>query len=179
MSAKLSPDQKQQIARWVNEGLSLSDVQKRIAADFGVSMTYMDVRFLVDDLDVTVKDKEQPKAPEPAKTAAAPQEPAASAAYAGAPGDFVDAAPTPPGLAPEAPAPAAAGKVRVTIDPIQKPGVLVGGSVTFSDGQSGVWQMDQYGQLGFVPPFPGYKPAPADVQQFQVVLDQELRKLGY
>jgi hypothetical protein len=83
----------------------------------------------------------------------------------------------PAGLAPEVPAPA--GKVRLTVQPIQKPGVLVGGTVTFSDGQSGVWQMDQQGQLGFIPPYQGYNPLPADVQQFQVELDNELRKLGY
>lgn len=168
MSAKLSDDRKLLVARWVNEGLSLSDIQKRIAADFGLNMTYMDVRFLVDDLDLTLKDKEPPKAPEPAAPAPA----------AAPPGDFVDAAPEPAGLAPETPAPNAP-KVRVSVDPIQKPGVLVGGAVTFSDGQSGTWQMDQYGQLGFTPPFAGYKPAPADVQQFQLELDRELRKLGY
>lgn len=173
MSA-LSTAQKQQIAQWVNDGLSLSDVQKRIVADFGIHMTYMEVRFLVDDLDLALKDKEPAKpAPEPATTGTAQPQ----TADAPPPGDFVDEAPVPAGLAPETPA--GAGRVRLTVEPIQKPGVLVGGSVTFSDGQSGVWQMDQYGQLGFVPPYPGYKPAPADVQQFQVELDKELRKLGY
>jgi hypothetical protein len=154
----LSAPQKQQVADWVNEGLSLSDIQKKITAELGVHMTYMDVRFLVDDLDLTLKDKEQPKPVEPAKDEA----PAASTPES-----------TPPGAAP------AAGNVRISIDPIQRPGVLVGGSVTFTDGQTGQWQMDANGQLGFVPPFAGYKPAPADVQQFQVVLDEELRKLGY
>lgn len=59
----LNAAQKQQVAAWVNEGLSLSDVQKRIAADLGVSMTYMDVRFLVDDLDLTLVDKTPPRPP--------------------------------------------------------------------------------------------------------------------
>lgn len=168
---QLSSAQKQQVADWVNEGLSLSDVQKRITADLGVHLTYMEVRFLVDDLDLTPRDKEQPK---PAAPAATPPE---ASGYAGSPGDFVDEAPVPAGLAPETPATAA--KVRVSVSPIQRPGVLVGGSVTFSDGQSGTWQLDEAGRLGFVPPFPGYKPAPADVQAFQLELDAELRKLGF
>ena len=166
----LSAEQKRAVATWVADGLSLSDVQKRIGADFGLSMTYMDVRFLVDDLDLTLKNKEEPK-------------PAAPAPEAPPPGDAVDPGAAPADLPPEAsaaPAPEpGAGRLTLTLDPIQRPGVLVGGSVTFSDGKSGQWQMDQYGQLGFVPPEPGYKPSPADVQQFQVTLDNELRKLGY
>ena len=51
----LSEDQKAAVAAWVNEGLSLSDIQKRIEGSFAVRMTYMDVRFLVDDLDLEVK----------------------------------------------------------------------------------------------------------------------------
>ena len=149
----------------MNEGLTLSDIQKKITAELGVSMTYMDVRLLVDDLDLTLKEKEQPKPAEPAATDAA------------LPGDAVEPTPVPTGLPPETPA--AGSSVRVSVDPIQRPGVLVGGSVTFSDGKTGKWQMDDYGQLGFVPPEAGYKPSPADVQQFQVTLDAELRKLGY
>ncbi len=157
----LNAAQKQQVATWVNEGLSLSDVQKRLSSEFGISMTYMDVRFLVDDLDLTLADKTPPEPP---------AAPAADAPEQG------NTAPTP---APADPAAPAAGSVKVTVDPIQRPGVLVGGSVSFSDGQTAQWMMDESGRLGFVPPFPGYKPAPADVQQFQTALDAELRKLGF
>lgn len=167
----LNAAQKQQVAAWVNEGLSLSDVQKRIAADLGVSMTYMDVRFLVDDLDLTLVDK-APPAPAPKASAETP-----ASAASDLPGDVVEPTPEPEGLAPEAPA--GGGSVKVTVDPIQRPGVLVSGTVSFSDGQGGQWQMDEYGRLGFVPPYAGYKPAPADVQAFQTALDAELRKLGF
>jgi len=163
--SSLNTDQKRAVAGWVNEGLSLSAVQKRIAADFGIAMTYMEVRFLVDDLDLTLKNKEEPK----------PAEPPADAAL---PGDVVDPGVPPADVAPEPPAPGAS-RLTLTVDPIQRPGVLVGGTVTFSDGKNGQWQMDQYGQLGFVPPEPGYKPSADDVARFQVVLDTELRKLGY
>src|SRR5210317_63721 len=55
-----SPDQKLEISRWIADGMGLSDVQKKIKQDFGIVMTYMDVRFLVDDLDLTLVDPEQP-----------------------------------------------------------------------------------------------------------------------
>ncbi|MBL6827592.1 MAG: hypothetical protein ISQ76_03930, partial [Opitutales bacterium] len=53
-----SDDQKRQIASWVNEGMGLSDIQKKINDDFGIVMTYMDVRFLVDDLNLELIDEE-------------------------------------------------------------------------------------------------------------------------
>ena len=54
-----SDDQKRQIASWVNEGMGLSDIQKKINDDFGIVMTYMDVRFLVDDLNLDLIDEEE------------------------------------------------------------------------------------------------------------------------
>ena len=43
--------------------MGLSDVQKKINTDFGMVLTYMDVRFLVDDLDLTLVDPEKPVPP--------------------------------------------------------------------------------------------------------------------
>jgi len=40
-----SADQKREISNWVAEGIGLSDIQKKINTDFGIVMTYMDVRF--------------------------------------------------------------------------------------------------------------------------------------
>ena len=54
-----SDSQKRDIALWVNEGLGLSEIQKRINEDFGIVMTYMDVRFLVDDLNLDLVDLEE------------------------------------------------------------------------------------------------------------------------
>ena len=51
--------QKKEISHWVAEGMGLSDIQRKINDDFGIVMTYMDVRFLVDDLDLTLVDEEQ------------------------------------------------------------------------------------------------------------------------
>lgn len=53
----LSDEQQATVASWVREGLSLADIQKQIEEQFGQRMTYMDVRFLVDDLDLELKAK--------------------------------------------------------------------------------------------------------------------------
>ncbi len=51
---ELSQEQRQDVSQWVTEGVGLSDIQKRIKSDFGITMTYIDVRFLVIDLGVDV-----------------------------------------------------------------------------------------------------------------------------
>lgn len=51
----LDSTQKEALASWIREGVSLSDAQKRLESEFGVRMTYMDVRFLVDDLDLELR----------------------------------------------------------------------------------------------------------------------------
>lgn len=131
-------------------------------------MTYMDVRFLVDDLNLVIQDKE-PKTEDvnlagPDATGA-PEDNGTGDAFA----DGTDAADAPDGT----------GSVSIVINPVQQPGVALGGSVTFSDGKTGQWQLDSYGELGFIPPHANYQPTAPDVQQFQLLLKQELAKLGY
>ena len=69
--------------------------------------------------------------------------------------------------------------VSLTVDQLTRPGAVVSGKVTFSDGVTAAWQIDQGGQLGLIPSKPGYRPAPSDVQPFQIALEAELRKLGF
>ena len=57
----LTPEQKKAVSEWVAAGDSLYAVQKKLSDQFKISMTYMDVRFLVDDLNLQLKDPE-PKA---------------------------------------------------------------------------------------------------------------------
>lgn len=163
---KLDEAQKQKISAWIAEGLKLSDLQKRIASDLGLSLTYMEARLLVDDLKLVPVDSVRPKEekiPVLAAPASAPAEPAAG--------------PAPPlATAPEA-APAGTS-VSVAVDKVTRPGSLVSGTVRFSDGQTGAWYMDQMGRLGVAPSTPGYKPGAADVEAFQQALDKELSRLG-
>jgi len=67
----------------------------------------------------------------------------------------------------------------VTVDRVTRPGALVSGKATFSDGQSAEWFLDQMGRLGFVPKQQGYRPSETDLETFQSTLQSELQKLGY
>src|SRR6266542_1986676 len=118
----LNDAQRKQVAAWVVDGLKLSEIQSRLASELGVGLTYMEVRLLVDDLKLTPKDHE------PRKTAAPIAAPAANAK---APEALEEAAPvTPPG---------AAASVSVTVAKLARPGTLVSGNVTFSDGITAEW----------------------------------------
>jgi hypothetical protein len=167
MPIALTDEQKTQLAGWVADGASLADVQKRLAAEFSISMTYMDARFLLDDLNLTIKEKAKPAAAaDISKTSPADD----AMPMAGPPG----ASPFPgPGEA------APASRVRVSVDKIVRPGAVVSGNVTFSDGQSADWHLDQAGRLSLAPKTKGYQPKPPDVQEFQYALQDELARLGY
>jgi hypothetical protein len=75
--------------------------------------------------------------------------------------------------------PVPTGKVEVTMDGIALPGALVSGKVSFSDGETGIWMLDQYGRPGLDPDTPGYRPTPEDVADFQRQLSELIRKKGY
>lgn len=49
---ELTTEQKSIVSQWVRDRLSLSDIQKRLESELEIRMTYMDVRFLIDDLNL-------------------------------------------------------------------------------------------------------------------------------
>jgi len=59
----LDDAQRKLVSAWIAEGMKLSDIQSRLGSELGIRLTYMDVRLLVDDLKLTPKDAERPKAP--------------------------------------------------------------------------------------------------------------------
>jgi hypothetical protein len=71
------------------------------------------------------------------------------------------------------------GFVAVTMDGIALPGALVSGRVTFSDGESAIWMLDQHGRPGLDPDTAGYRPSQEDVIDFQRQLSEMIRKKGY
>lgn len=147
-----SADQKKQISNWVAEGVGLSDIQKRINNDFGIVMTYMDVRFLVDDLNLTLVDEDEPVVPDEKDE-----------------GVKSEASLEPP----------VEGGVSVELDTVNPPGAMASGSVVFSDGQSKKWTLDQFGRLGLSGGDDAYKPSDEDVAEFQKQLDSALRGRGF
>ncbi len=152
MDMNLDVTQRQKVAAWIEQGLKLAEIQKRLESEFGLRPTYLDVRLLVDDL--KLKPKDPPPPPKP---------------------------PAPPPDEPEVLSPTSsltAGKVSVTVDQLTRAGALVSGKARFSDGKTAEWFLDQSGRLGLAPAEKGYKPAPADLQEFQRALQVELQKLG-
>jgi hypothetical protein len=165
----LDEAQRKKVAAWVAEGLKLSEIQNRIASELGIRMTYMDVRLLVDDLKLTPKDADLPKA------AATPL----AATGATPPGGTRPARPgTPAKTKPPGP-PTATAKVTVSVDQIGRPGAVVSGKVTFSDGNHADWYFDDAGRLGLAPQEPSYRPPAGDLREFQMILESELSKLGF
>ena len=47
---------KETIARWINEGMKLADIQKRMDTELHITITYMELRILVNELQVMPKD---------------------------------------------------------------------------------------------------------------------------
>src|SRR6266446_7466069 len=100
---QLTDEQKQKVAGWIADGMKLSDIQAQLGEVFGVRLTYMDVRLLVDDLKLMPKD-----APAPTPVAA----PAAMEASAGGTAQ-------PSSLLSDT-SPARAGKVSLSVDQIAR-----------------------------------------------------------
>lgn len=198
----LTPEQQQAVASWVAAGDSLSAIQKKLSEQFKVSLTYRDVRFLVDDLNLALKDaapkvdaSDVSKAAAQARPAAGRTDPAERPERKG----FFDKAKEKLGLArdedalpgdegedplpdelEEAAAPGGA-QVQIVVDKVTLlPGAVASGTVTFSDGVTGKWVIDQYGRPGFTEiSKPGYRPSAADAQAFMQELTQALQKRGY
>jgi len=162
----LTNDQKTAVEAWIQEGRSLADVQRALLEEFKISMTYMDVRFLVDDLDVAVVEPVIEEEVAKKEEAADEAQPAATA----------DAELVDDGIGN-----GKGGQVVVDVDGVMLPGSLVSGTVKFSDGQSLGWQLSASGQLGLIPDEnnPDYRPAPEDLEQFQSQLQEVLQQKGF
>jgi len=155
---KLSNDQLAQLRHWAENGQSLSTMQKLMESELGIRLTYMDLRFLMDDCGIEPGRKPVPAQPDPEKTTeATPEVPAED----------------------EAEEMELAGAVQVEADLINRPGSIMSGSVTFSDGVKAKWFLDQTGRLGLDGVDKNYRPAPEDIQDFQMELQKILQKKGY
>lgn len=144
----LSEDQKKTVARKFEEGASLADIQRLVNDEFGIHMTYMEARFLIDDLNLEFKKPEPPE-----EEATEDPKPAEAAT------DLL-------------------GSVSVEMDKIKRPGAAISGSVTFSDGVGAKWYVDPHGRLGLDPDQEGYQPSAEDLQEFQTELQRQIQGPG-
>jgi hypothetical protein len=142
----LSKEQVEMVKDWVAEGAQMADVQKRLKDDFGFNATYMDTRFLSLDLALDFQvDEEEPEELTP---------------------DVVET----PQVQKEAkldPSKSTGESVSATLDQVARPGSMVSGTVTFSDGMKGLWLIDEMGRPSIDPDQPGYEPSEADLVSFQ------------
>ncbi len=157
------------IVEQLSRGASLSEVQNALAAH-GVRMTYMDLRFLADDLKVNWTRLDKPKpAPAPAPEPAEAEVPGdnGEALDEQEPAEFLDATadePTEDG--------GDGSQTRLTLDPTPAPGSMMSGSVTFASGLKGKWFLDRFGRPGFEPDDENdmRQPTDEDLEQFQTRL---------
>ena len=137
--------------QWAEEGADLSDIQKRLKGELALNVTYMDTRLLVLDLGIEIKVENTEEAESPSEE----QE----SVTQGGPPEELRGDPLPDGLS--------ADSVEVTTDEVTRPGAMVSGSVTFSDGAKAIWLIDEYGRPGLEPETPGYQPSESDLSEFE------------
>ncbi len=148
-------ERNQLISRLLNqEGRSLSEVQKVLAAEHGITMTYLDLRLLAAELEVDWK-KQDPVVP------AADVDPDAD--------DPAEA---------EAPTGDSQG-TQITISKLVRPGAALSGDVVFASGAKAGWYVDQLGRLGLNPAPNSAKPTEEDLHEFQAELQRKLSGAGY
>ena len=203
----LTEEQKADVAKWFAAGASLDEIQKRMKTEFGVHMTYLDLRLMVADLPQPVET--EPAAPDgpaheglahdgPAREVPAPPRRVASSSGPAHNGPAREV-PAPPRRVASSSGPASddgtsaapkrydldapdgtppASDLTVEVDALTIPGTFASGAVTFSDGTKAKWYLDQLGRLGLDDVPPGYRPSPGDAALFQARLVEALRARG-
>ncbi|MBR0459812.1 MAG: hypothetical protein IJJ26_11300 [Victivallales bacterium] len=157
------------IMEQLNSGVSLSDVQTALAQQYGIRMTYMELRFLADDLKVNWTKQDKPKQP-----AVPPPPPEAPAPEAPAPEETAE--PDLENL--EELNDGEEGTTLVTIDDTPEPGSMMSGHVVFASGIQGKWFLDRFGRPGFLNDDENdtKQPTDEDMEQFQVKLEELVQK---
>lgn len=185
------------IAQKLNEGMSLSDVQKLLADEHGLRMTFLDLRLIAADLSVDWQKHDKPKKPAPAAVVAAPAADAGAGkpdaltededaydedddevAESGAEDDEVAAAREGDADDDATDADDDGSGTRVTLDAQPRRGTAMSGAVRFASGLHGGWYMDQTGRLGLqLAEGQDAQPSEDDIRLFQSKLSALLQKM--
>lgn len=137
---------KKTIAKLLNEGVSLSDIQKILDDEHGEKMTFLDLRMLASELeniDWTINEEPEVVENDDDKEEAVDN--------VGQPEE---------------------GKTVVEISKLTRPGVALSGSVNFASGATADWVLDQMGRLAFEKS--EGEPTEEDLQEFQDELKKTL-----
>lgn len=152
----LTQEQQDQVRGWASAGANLSEIQSRLAEEFSITLSYMDTRFLVIDLNAQLKDKQVPVEKKPVEPSAEDE------------ADALESEPLP-----------ADGDVSVEISPIARPGFALTGSVVFSEGTKAEWGFTNDGRFSLDPETAGYRPTAEDLRKFQTKLKELCSAQGY
>lgn len=148
--ANFTENQIKQIREWTSEIRSISEFQTKLNETFNQHFTYLETRFLLDDLNIEIKKEEK-------HGVSGQSDQAEASAETNLPNN---------------------NGVQVNVDPVTRPGMVFNGTVTFSDGQCAQWNLDQLGRLGLKPTQQGYHPSQEDIAAFQGSLQQKLSELS-
>lgn len=158
-SAKsLSDDQIKQIQAWADEGDGIPEIQKKLRDEFELRVTYLETRFLLEDLKIELR-----PAPLPEPEAKPVEEALPETVTEG--DDSLDEGP-------------GEGDVKVSLDTLLRPGALISGKVDFGGGNKVSWWLDQMGRLGMDPVAPGFRPSEQQMIAFQRELRVVIQKSG-
>jgi len=162
----LSEEQIAKIQEWADVGTDLSDIQKLLGSELDVRVTYLETRFLLDDLSIEIAKEPEPE-PEPEPEV----EEAPESTGEEGPGDPEADLPAEPTLDGDASA-------TVTIDTVQRPRAIVSGRVTFDGGESVAWWLDQMGRLRMDTDNTEFKPSESQLMEFQRELQRAIQEKG-
>jgi hypothetical protein len=142
------------VGELLNEGLSLSDIQKKLQSEKNIKMTFLDLRLLASELEAVDWTKQKADI-EAAKAEEKAKEDKKKEAENKADN---------------------AGKTVVEVSRLKRPGALANGTVEFASGAKAEWILDQSGRLGLDKQTG--EPTQEDVQEFQEELQNILAKSG-
>ena len=155
------------MAAKIAEGVNLSDVQKLVNQEFGLKLTYMDVRILASELDNIDWDANDPKAQELAKEKARAEAEKKRQEEEGIEPEVEE------GIYPVVEATPGDGRTVVEVSKLVRPGTALSGTVKFASGSTADWYVDSYGRLG-IENLQGDKPTESDIMAFQDELKKAL-----
>lgn len=157
----LSDEQVAQIRAWADGGDGLSEIQKKLREEMELRVTYLETRFLLEDLKIELLPTPTPETKEAA--------PEGASDGAVAEGDDELDAETGSG----------AGGVKVSVDQVLRPGALLSGKADFGGGQVASWWIDQMGRLGMDAGDPDFRPSEEQARTFQAELSRIVRQSGF
>ncbi len=165
IAKSLSAEQITQIQAWADEGDGISEIQKKLRDDLEMRVTYLETRFLLEDLKIELKPTQVPEPePEPeTETGAGETE---AQADAGLDHDAAGEGPENVG-------------VKVTLDAVLRPGAIISGKADFGGGNISSWWLDQSGRLGMDPGDPAFRPSEEQLIAFQSELRAVIQKSGF